>query len=44
MGSLAPCWRSIGDYDGVHPIRKGLVDGVQGRAKSPLGHGGVGGA
>ena len=43
-GQARPCSRSIGDYDGVHPIRKGLVDGVQGRAKSPLGHGGVGGA
>lgn len=28
----------------MHPIRTGLVDGVQGRAKSPCGHGGVGGA
>ena len=44
MGQARPCSRSIGDYDGVHPIRIGLVDGVQGRAKSPLGHGGVGGA
>ena len=43
-GQARPCSRSIGDYDGVHPIRTGLVDGVQGRAKSPCGHGGVGGA
>lgn len=43
-GQARPCSRSIGDYDGVHPIRIGLGDGVQGRAKSPLGHGGVGGA
>lgn len=27
-----------------HPTGGRLVDGVQGRAKSPLGHGGVGGA
>lgn len=27
-----------------HPTGERLVDGVQGRAKSPLGHGGVGGA
>ena len=43
-GQARPCSRSIGDYDGAHPIRTGLVVGVQGRAKSPLGHGGVGGA
>ena len=43
-GQARPCSRSIGDYDGVHPTGGRLVDGVQGRAKSPLGHGGVGGA
>ena len=38
-GRHAPARDPSGECDGAHPIRKGLVDGFQGRAKSPFGHG-----